>query len=48
MEFAGVECMNTEADLLVALHRNGAERAEFGPCLHPPSVTDAQMWQITG
>lgn len=49
MEFAGAECMNTEADLSVALHGNGAKRAKFCPCLHPPSVTDAQTdHRLTG
>ena len=43
MEFAGLECVNTEADLSVALHKNGAKQAEFCPCLHPRSVTGAQM-----
>lgn len=43
MEFASVERMNTEADLSVARHGNGAKRAKFCPCLHPSNVADAQM-----
>lgn len=48
MDFAGIECMNAEADLSVALHRNGAKWDKFCPCLHPHCVTDAQIRQITG
>lgn len=43
VEFAGIECVNAEVDLLVALHRNGAKWGKFCPCLHPHSVTDAQI-----
>lgn len=43
MEFAGVECMNAEADLPAALRRNGAKWDKFCACLHPHSVTDAQI-----